>query len=401
MNIAVSVIPQTNDPKQQRRLKSFFVGVAVNIMGVAFALMCWSMGFLPLQSVSIFATLAFAFNVGIFVMLRSGLSQRFADPSLTFLQITVHAMLGLYVMYFAGELRAAFLLLGLAVFSFGMFRLNTRGFALLGVLIMSVYAILIALLIQFEPHTTNLKLELLLWVAFAMTLGQFSVLAGMIDALRRNVRKKNQELAHRYAELETALHRISDMAIRDELTGVHNRRYLMERIAEESHRCTRNGSTFCIGMIDIDLFKRINDTHGHLSGDDVLRSVASTASKTLRDIDFFGRFGGEEFVMVLTDTPIEDALITAERIRERIEQLVFPSIDQTLRVTISIGVAEHDRKTDPALTLRRADEALYRAKESGRNKCMTALLKPCVDAFRKDKQKSPDKSGLYKKNFTQ
>ena len=196
----------------------------------------------------------------------------------------------------------------------------------------------------------------------------------MVDALRRNVSKKNKELARRNAELEAALQRIGDMAIRDELTGVHNRRYLMERIAEESHRCIRNGSTFCIGMIDIDLFKRVNDTYGHLSGDEVLRSVASTASKALRQTDFFGRFGGEEFIMVLTDTPIEVALATAERVREGVERLVFPDIHQTLRVTISIGVAEHARQTDPATTLRRSDDALYRAKESGRNKCMTASI---------------------------
>ena len=376
MNLAVFDILPSNDQKQQIRLRRFFVGVAVNMMGVTFALLCWSMGFLTSQSVTVFATCSLAFNAGIYAVIRSGLNKRLADPSLTSLQISVHATLGLYVMYFAGDVRAAFLMLGLAVFSFGMFRLNTRGFAMLGALILSVYAILIVFLIQFKSDSINLERELLLWVAFAMTIGQFSVLAGIVNSLRRNVSRKNEELARRYVELEAALQRISDMAIRDELTGVHNRRYLMERIAEESHRCTRNGSAFCIGMIDIDLFKRINDTYGHLSGDDVLRSVASIASKTLRETDFFGRYGGEEFVMVLTDTPLEAALITAERVRKKIEQLTFLDIDPTLRVTISIGVAEHDRKTDPAETLRRADEALYRAKGSGRNKCMAAPLKP-------------------------
>ncbi len=372
MNVAVFDTLQANDAKQQLRLRRFFVGVAVNMMGVTFALLCWLMGFLTTHSVSIFVALSFVFNVSIFVVIRSGLNQRFADPSLTALQISVHAMLGLYVMYFAGEVRAAFLMLGLAVFSFGMFRLNTRGFALLGVLMLTVYALLIALLSQVQSGTIDLKREMLLWVAFAMTLGQFSFLAGIVNSLRRNVSKKNKELAGRYAELETALQRISDMAIRDELTGVHNRRYLMERIAEESQRGVRNGSTFCIGMIDIDLFKRVNDTYGHQSGDEVLRRVASTASKALRETDYFGRFGGEEFVMVLTDTSIEGALVTAERVRERVEQLVFTAIDPTLCVTISIGVAEHDRQSDPAVTLRRADEALYRAKDSGRNKCIKA-----------------------------
>lgn len=379
MNLAVFDILGSSDPNQQVRLRRFFVGVATNMMGVAFALLCWWMGFLTTHSVAVFAILSLALNTSVFVILRSGLNKRFADPSLTSLQISVHAVLGLYVMYFAGDVRAAFLMLGLAVFSFGMFRLHTRRLALLGALMLSGYAILIALLMQFQSDSIDLQREMLLWLAFAMTLGQLSALAGIVNSLRRNVSKKNEELGRRYVELETALQRISDMAIRDELTGVHNRRYLMDRIAEESHRCTRNGSTFCVGMIDIDLFKRINDTYGHLSGDDVLRNVASAASKTLRETDFFGRFGGEEFVMVLTDTPLDAAFITAERVRKQIEQLVFPDIDDALRVTISIGVAEHDRKVDPAVTLRRADEALYEAKASGRNKSMTARLPPSDD----------------------
>jgi diguanylate cyclase (GGDEF)-like protein len=131
-------------------------------------------------------------------------------------------------------------------------------------------------------------------------------------------------------------------------------------------------------MVDIDLFKRINDTYGHLTGDAVLRDVAHAASKALRQLDFFGRYGGEEFVMVLTDTPLEGAMVTAERVRSRIEQLEFPGIAPGLRVTVSIGVAEHVRRADSAVTLRRADEALYRAKEGGRNRSESAPLAPSL-----------------------
>ena len=192
--------------------------------------------------------------------------------------------------------------------------------------------------------------------------------------LRRKVSDKNQELARQNGELQTAMQRISDMAIRDELTGVYNRRYLMERITEEANRCSRSGAAFCLCMIDIDFFKKINDSCGHLGGDEVLRRVARTASQTLRQADFFGRYGGEEFVMLLTDTALEGAMITAERVRTQIESLAFGEIDPALRVTISIGVAEHARRGDTAATLQRADEALYRAKHAGRNQCVAA---PC------------------------
>jgi diguanylate cyclase (GGDEF)-like protein len=372
MRIAAFDIFPPNEPEQGVRLRRFFIGAAAYAMNIVFVLLCWSMNFLDTHSVSIYLILALAFNVSVYFMIRSGLNKRFKDPSLTFLQISLPAMAGFYLMYFSGQARGAFLLLGLAMFSFGMFRFKARGFIFLAIFILAIYAVQIALLAHFHADEINLKVELLLWMAFALALGQFSFLAGMIGDLRRNVSEKNQALATQNAELETAMQRISDMATRDELTGVYNRRYVLEKIAEETQRCMRNGSAFCICMGDIDLFKKVNDTYGHLAGDDVLRSVASTASKALRPSDFFGRFGGEEFVMVLTDTPLHGAMITAERVREQIEKLTFPEINQALHVTISIGVAEHDRRADSATTLQRADEALYRAKDRGRNKCIGA-----------------------------
>ena len=363
-----------NAPAQGVRLRRFFVGTAAHVMNLSFVLLCWAMGFVSTNAATVYASVVLAFNLIVFTLLRSGHNQRFKDPSLTFLQIVVPAMLGLYIMYFAGLARVAFLLLGLAMFSFGMFRFKAREFVQLAICILAVYAVLVGLLLYFHGDGVNLKLELLLWVAFAISLGQFSFLAAMVGGLRSKVKEKNLALAKQNGELEVALQRISDMAIRDELTGVYNRRYLMERITEETHRCLRNGSAFCICMVDIDLFKRVNDVYGHLPGDEVLRSVAHAASKALRQLDFFGRYGGEEFIMVLTDTALEGAMVTVERVRERVAQLLYPAIDPNLRVTVSIGVAEHVRRADSAATLKRADEALYRAKEAGRNRCVAAPL---------------------------
>lgn len=374
MKIAGNDSASTNVSEQSVRLRRFFVGIAAHVMNQAFVLLCWVSGFLPTDSVLVYLALVVGFNLTIYGMLRSGVNLRFKDPSLTFLQIAVPALMGLYIMYFAGLARGAFLLLGLAMFSFGMFRFKARGFVQLAVFILTVYALQIGLLLHFHGEGANLKLELLLWVAFAMALAQFSFLAAMVGSLRHKVREKNQALAKQNAELEVALQRISDMAIRDELTGVYNRRYLMERITEETHRCLRSGSAFCICMVDIDFFKRVNDVYGHLPGDEVLRGVAAAASKALRQLDFFGRFGGEEFIMVLTDTALEGAMVTAERVRQRVEQLQFASIDPALRITVSIGVAEHVRRADSAATLQRADDALYAAKGAGRNRSVAAPL---------------------------
>ena len=164
--------------------------------------------------------------------------------------------------------------------------------------------------------------------------------------------------------------------MRDEPTGVFNRRYLMETIKTEKHCCERSGSVFSICILDVDHFKHVNDTFGHLAGDKVLQAIAAAASGALRQTDYFGRYGGQEFALVLTGTMVDGAMITAERVRTRIEALRFPDISTHLKVTVSIGIADLRPTEDTALTFKRADEALYRAKEDGRNRCLIAAPAP-------------------------
>lgn len=366
-----SVFP-SDDPKQVIRLRHFFIGTAAHAMNAGFVILCWAFSYLATAAILSYLMFDISFILVSYALLRSGINKKFADPSLTFFQIAVPAVLGLYIMFHAGAARSAFLLLGVTMFAFGMFRFKIKEFISLALFILCGYFLLIVLLYQYAPSSVDLRLELVLWLAFAVTLVQFSFLAGTIGELRRKVRDKNLELAKQNAELEIALQRISDMAIRDELTGQYNRHYLMERIAEETQRCARYGSSLSLCMVDIDFFKKVNDTHGHLAGDEVLRKVATAAASALRTTDFLGRFGGEEFVIALTNTPIEGAMTIAERVREKISSLEFPEIDGQFRVTISVGVAEHDRRVAAAETMKRADEALYQAKEGGRNRCVSA-----------------------------
>ncbi len=366
-----SIFP-ADDSKQEIRLRRFFIGSAAHVMNMGFIFLCWYFSYLATTPTLVFVGLDLSFIFLCYVILRSGLNKRFADPSLTFFQIAVPAVLGLYMMFHAGVARSAFLLLGVTMFAFGMFRFKLKQFILLALFILFGYCLLILVLYHYSPTKVDLRLEILLWLAFAVTLGQFSFLAGTIGQLRREVQEKNVALAKQNKELEIALQRISDMAIRDELTGQYNRHYLMERIAEETQRCTRYGSSLTLCILDIDFFKKVNDTHGHLAGDEVLRKVATGVSSALRATDFLGRFGGEEFVIALTNTPIEGAMVIAERVREKIALLSFPEIDSQFQVTISIGIAEHNKHATPAITLKLADDALYQAKEDGRNRCVCA-----------------------------
>lgn len=360
------------EPEQELRLRRFFLAAGAYAMNSSFVLACWWMGYFPTQAVGIYLTFVAAIHLGVYLTIRTGLNKRLPDPSMTDVQMTVAMLSGLYLMYYASDFRSTFLLLGVAMLVFGMFRYKTRGIAYFGAFILACYGAVIGLLLLYRPHEINLKVEALQWIALFVTLAQFSYIAGYIGNLRRKLHISHQEMAKRNEDLQAALQRISDMAIRDELTGVHNRRYLTERIDEEAYRCARNGGVFCVCIVDVDFFKKINDVYGHMAGDDVLRKVAATAAGTLRQTDFFGRFGGEEFVMVTTDTDIAGALIVAERVRQKIEQLSFPDLHPELKVTVSIGIAEHVRRTDTAVTFKYADEALYRAKESGRNKCVAA-----------------------------
>jgi two-component system cell cycle response regulator len=167
--------------------------------------------------------------------------------------------------------------------------------------------------------------------------------------------------------------RLEVLAHTDPLTQVLNRRALTVRLTSEMERARRYESVISLLMIDIDHFKAINDTHGHLVGDDVLREVAALLSESIRSVDVVARYGGEEFVVVLPETPLVGAVKFAERMRERMEQTAFVQSHGGVHLTASIGVAAYP---SPDLLLvddlfARADEALYRAKADGRNKVCT------------------------------
>ena len=158
----------------------------------------------------------------------------------------------------------------------------------------------------------------------------------------------------------------------DPLTGLLNRRAIDEALAAEVQRVRRLGAPFSVLMLDVDHFKPINDTHGHAAGDRALQHLATLLSSQMRDIDRVGRYGGEEFVVLLPGTPQEQAHGLAQRLCEKVAALPPMWRDAPLPVTVSIGVAEWLGDSDglPAL-MARADAALYRAKEDGRNRVVT------------------------------
>ena len=161
---------------------------------------------------------------------------------------------------------------------------------------------------------------------------------------------------------------VEELAITDSLTGLYTRRYLFERFGEELQRSKRHGFKFSFLMIDIDDFKRCNDTYGHLVGDVVLKETAHIAKGSTREIDLMARYGGEEFSIILPETDRAGAMLVAERIRKRIEENIFKAYDEKLKMTVSIGLAVYpDDSQEASDLIEAADKALYSAKNSGKN----------------------------------
>jgi diguanylate cyclase (GGDEF)-like protein len=159
----------------------------------------------------------------------------------------------------------------------------------------------------------------------------------------------------------------------DALTGFYNRRQLEERIKQEVSSAKRQKRHLCAIMTDIDFFKSVNDTYGHATGDLVLKTVSRVIKHQLRDYDIAGRYGGEEFVILLPYTKLEEAQMVAERLRKAVEakniDISKIHTDKTdIKVTISLGVAEYKVGDYEKTLIRNADKALYEAKETGRNK---------------------------------
>ncbi len=192
-----------------------------------------------------------------------------------------------------------------------------------------------------------------------------------IAALIKNILIETEQLKFL---LNSMFDRLTDMEVgRDPLTQLFNRRFLPAILKREIEISRRKGVNFAVLMLDVDLFKKVNDAHGHEAGDRVLQQVATLALNRLRAGDFVFRYGGEEFLVVLTEVDGNQALEVAEKIRQRIEStIILLANDNSLSITISVGLALSDGHPDYQRLIDRADEALYAAKNSGRNRCVMA-----------------------------
>ncbi|MDA9434341.1 GGDEF domain-containing protein [Bradyrhizobium sp. CCBAU 51627] len=305
--------------------------------------------------------------IGTFTVLsEAGVGDRFADHYLTVFQISAHMALQFVFLVSVPTVGIAFLAVLFLIFAFGTLRMTSRqamitwGLATCGL----AFVFLGSDLPIGLPVASRLERAASM-LCFALVIGQCAFL-GLFGATLRKI------LYQRSNELKAAYRRIEELAELDELTGSYNRRCIMRLLDTEMEKSRQTGSPCAIALIDLDWFKRINDAYGHPIGDEVLRTFAITMFANIRPDDRFGRYGGEEFLLLLPGTTSEAASRMLDRLRSIVAELDWSAFSPGVSVTISAGVATL-RANDTADTfLARADCALYSAKAQGRNRIATS-----------------------------
>ena len=306
----------------------------------------------------------FAANLVVFALVRSGFTERFKDPSLTMVQMFAGIVVITLLLYYARELRGALLSLYLIMMTFGVFSLDRRQQIVMAASAQLSFTVLLVYEWVQLPLTQILALSLSQWGVLALILAWFVYMGGYIHNLQQRFRAQRESLRQ-------AHDRLASIAIRDELTDLFNRRHFLERLEEELSRTDREHIPLHIAVVDLDHFKRINDRHGHLFGDQVLVRFAELTRRYLGDKDMAARLGGEEFLIMLPVMDMEQALTSVERLMSALRAQRFMAAP-ALEVTASVGLTVVGHGESPDEVLVRADRLLYQAKAAGRDRIITA-----------------------------
>ncbi|WP_157448819.1 GGDEF domain-containing protein [Deinococcus peraridilitoris] len=362
---------------QKLRLKRTGLGIATHCGGVLIVLACSATGMLDwiytLHYILVIMAL-YSLFVGLIVSNRN---LRFRDPSMTSVQVIVTMWPAAYVMFFMNEpqARVPFLLMGVVGTLFGVFALSFRRMLLVGGCVFACYLALVASLFLWAPERVDLRIEGVSALAFAVVLLLTVYVGSYLAGLRKKLRERNARLEETNVRLEQAMEELRELATRDPLTRLPNRRSALERLAQEKSRALRRldeGGGLCVGLLDIDHFKRVNDTYGHHVGDAVLCRVSETLQSTLRQDEFVGRYGGEEFLIILGQGAPTGALAAAERLRVALQALQIEGYPGP-PVTVSLGLTFQQPGETLEVLLERADRALYHAKAQGRDRAVLVV----------------------------
>jgi diguanylate cyclase (GGDEF)-like protein len=349
-----------DDPRQALRIRRYLMAAGTSMLAVASLFIAHRFGLLPWSAALEGTAMILILAVIFYLLFRFGLNRQFSDPSLTTEMIVCAIIVLAYLMYQARDARNALSLFYLAAMLFGVLRLSTpRLMSIAGIALLAHGTMLY--LSELRQPGANGSESLMQFAVLAVVLPWFAAMGGYVNALRQRLSDSNRQL-------KIAFERIEQVAIHDELTGVFNRRFLMDVLTRESSRAKRLGTAFSACLFDLDHFKNINDTLGHAAGDAVLKHFARLGGSGLRAVDVFGRYGGEEFLLVLPDTGQPGACASAERVRAAFENARVAQLPVDYRLSVTVGIATSRPGEDIEALLGRADAALYEGKAAGRNR---------------------------------
>ena len=350
---------------RQRRQIQGMIGICYVIDAVVLLVYAHA-GTIPATIGPAFAVCGLVSVAGYILLSETGFTERFRDHYCVTQQAIASMAIMLAFIYIAPEVGVMFLCTLFVVFSFS----SLRSTPLQTAVVWTAMALGLAWLFLLTdkpismPHATYLE-RFATMTVFVLTIGRCMFLGIFSSTMRQTLYKSGLELKKAYK-------RIEELAALDELTGSFNRRCIMQMLDDEITRAHRSNSPCSIALIDLDWFKRINDTYGHPTGDEVLRTFAITVFANIRTIDRFGRYGGEEFLLVLPDTSDDSAARILDRLRAIIADLDWSAFSPGMQVTISAGTAALRMDETPDTFLARADRALYAAKARGRNQIASA-----------------------------
>jgi diguanylate cyclase (GGDEF)-like protein len=330
----------------------------------------WAAGFVPLGvPVAVFILLA-ALVGAVALAHVTGWSLKQRDPTL-FLPHQLYAIaVALGVALAAPQIGFQPFATLFAISAFSFMAPNARGLIVAWIAVaLGAAAVIFAVGPRLAIPTSTLAGQALTSAVVAGLLARCIWIAMFVRKLRGRLAEKNRSLSE-------AMKRIESLATTDDVTGLPNRRAIAEVLRDQMALSRRNGSPLALAFVDIDHFKHINDAHGHLAGDRALQSIADALRSGVRQVDRVGRFGGEEFLIVMPSTSLEQARQPLERLRNDIAALDCSSISLDVKTTVTIGAAQYSPGETLEALVRRADLALYLGKGAGRN-CV--VLNPPLD----------------------
>lgn len=345
----------------QRRQMLGMVGLSYVIDGLILLLYAYA-GTTPLSTALAYVVCGLISVGSFWALSETKLNDRFKDHYVVVQQSSVSLIIMLMFLYIAPEVGCVFLCSLFVIFAFGSLRSTPQQTAIMWTAMTFGLAALFLLTDRpIDMPNRSYMERFATMLVFVMTIGRCMFIGIFSSALRESLYKRGVELREAYK-------RIEELAELDELTGSYNRRSIMRALDDEIARAHRTNTPCAVALIDLDWFKKINDLFGHPTGDEALRTFAITMFANIRAIDKFGRYGGEEFLLILPETTDKTAERTLDRLRAIIADLDWSTISPSMTVTISAGVVELQPNETSDSVLARADAALYRAKGSGRNK---------------------------------